>query len=95
MDRIFYKKTTSILFVTAILVVVLLACILLVFLTQLSSLNAQAEELHDWIQQAQTDVEVKNKLLEDRDSIEYVKKWAEKNGRISDQDVQWLEDNLK
>ena len=94
MERIFYKKTTSILFVTAILVVLILACMLLVFLTQLSALNAQAEALHEWIQQAQEDVDAKNQLLEYMQSNEYVRKWAEANGRISDKDIQWLNDNL-
>ena len=95
MELIFHRKSTSILFVTAILVVVILACMLLVSLTQLSSLNAQADALHEWIQQAQNDVDAKNELLEYMQSNDYVRKWAEENGRISDEDVKWLNSNLK
>ena len=94
MERIFYRKTTSILFVTAILVLVILVCILLVFLAQLSSLNARVEELNDMIQRANGDVEVLKKELADREDIDYVIKWAEAHGRISQDDVQWLKDNL-
>ena len=95
MQLIFHRKTTSILFVTSILVVLILVCMLLVSLTQLSSLNAQAEALHEWIQQAQNDVDAKNELLEYMQSNDYVRKWAEANGRISDEDVQWLDSNMK
>ena len=90
MDRIFYRKTTSILFVTAILVVLILVCMLLVSLMQLSALNAQADALNEKIQQADGDREALEKLLEDMDSIDYVIKWAEENGRISKDDVKWL-----
>ena len=91
MDRIFYRKTTSILFVTAILVVLILVCMLLVSLTQLSALSHRADELNALIEEAKTDVEAKNKLLEDRESLEYVMKWAEANGRISKDDVLWVQ----
>ena len=94
MDRIFYKKTTSILFVTATLVLLILVCMLLVNLTQLSSLQAQEEALIERIHQAQNDQEALEKLLAEKDTIEYVIKWAEQHGRISQDDVQWLKDNL-
>ena len=95
MERIFYRKSTAIAFVTAILVLLILVCILLVFLAQLSSLNARVEELNDVIQRAEGDVEVLKKELADRDDIEYVIKWAEAHGRISKDDVQWLKSNLQ
>ena len=90
MERIFYRKSTSILFVTATLVLLMLVCMLLVFLTQLASLNSRADALAERIQQAKSDQETLNQLLEEKDSIDYVIKWAEKNGRISKNDVQWL-----
>ena len=93
MELIFHKKLTSILFVTAIIVVLILVCILLASLTQLSSLNAQLDALNERIAEAKTNQETLEKLLEDRESIDFVIKWAEENGRISDQDVQWLKDN--
>ena len=95
MDRIFYRKTTSILFVTAILVLLILACMLLVSLTQLSALNARVDELTALIDRAKEDVEAKNELLEYMQSNDYVRKWAEANGRISAEDVQWLEEHTK
>ena len=95
MERIFYRKTTSILFVTAILVLVILACILLVFLTQLASLNGRVAILNEKIHQAQQDQAYMQELLEYMDSNDYVRKWAEANGRISAEDVQWLEEHTK
>ena len=95
MDRIFYRKTTSILFVTAILVLLILVCMLLILLTQMSSLNARAEALNERIQQAKYDQEALEKLLEERDSIEYIIKWAEAHGMISTGDVQWLNGESK
>ena len=90
MELIFHRKATSIAFVAATLVLLMLVCMLLVFLTQLSSLNAQADALVEKIQQAREDVEAKNELLEDRDKLEYIIKWAEEHGRISSDDVKWL-----
>ena len=81
-------------FVAALLVILLLTCILLVFLTQMSSLKAQEDVLIERIQQARNDKEAYEKLLQDRDTIDYVRKWAEKRGKISKEDVQWLKDNL-
>ena len=81
-------------FVAALLVILLLTCILLVFLTQMSSLKAQEDVLIERIQQARNDKEAYEKLLQDRDTIDYVRKWAEEHGKISDEDVQWLKDNL-
>ena len=81
-------------FVAALLVILMLTCILLVMLTQMSSLNARAEELADMINRAKEDITVLQKELADRQDIDYVIKWAEENGRISKEDVQWLKDNL-
>ena len=81
-------------FVAAILVLVMLTCILLVLLTQMSSLNAQADALNDMIQRANGDVEVLKEELAGREDIEYVIKWAEEHGRISEADVKWLKENL-
>ena len=89
MERIFYRKTTSILFVTAILVVLILVCILLVSLTQLSSLNAKVSEYEEMIQKANENVISQEEWLEYMKSNEYVKKWAEEHGRILDTDIKW------
>ena len=81
-------------FVAAILVLVMLTCILLVMLTQMSSLKARAEELVKMIERANGDADALRQELADREDIDYVIKWAEASGRISSKDVQWLKDNL-
>ena len=94
MGMIFHRKTTSIMFVAATLVLLMLVCMLLVSLTQLSSLNARAEALKDMIQRADNDAETLRQELADREDIEYVIKWAEAHGRISQEDVQWLKSEV-
>ena len=95
MERLFYRKTTAAIFVAAILILVLLLCMLLVTLTQMSSLNARAEELNNLIQQAKADETKMQELLEYMKSNEYVKEWAEKHDRISEEDISWVEKKLK
>ena len=94
MELIFHKKLTSILFVTAILVVLMLVCILLASLTQLSSLRAQADALNEKIQNAQNDQAALEELRDYMKSRDYVRKWAEENGWISAEDIQWLTENV-
>lgn len=94
MERIFYKKWTAIMFVAAILVLVLLVCMLLVTLTQMSSLNARAEELNQMIQQAKQNEDDLQKLLDYMNENEYVKEWAEQHDRVKQDDITWLEDRL-
>ena len=93
MGRIFHKKGTSILFCAAILVLILLVCMLLVTLTQWSSLNSKMEHLQtliDNVQQGNAELqELKDYLQTD----EYVRKWAEEHGRLSQDDISWLEKN--
>ena len=93
MEQIFHKKTTAILFVTAILVVLILACILLVFLTQLSALHARVEAMQAKIEDCKQQKITKEELLEYMQSNDYVRKWAEANGRISQDDIKWVEGN--
>ena len=89
MERIFYRKTTSILFVTAILVLLMLVCMLLVLLTQMSSLNAQVDAMNAKIEEYEQNIITKEELLEYMQSNEYVKKWAEAHGKILNTDIQW------
>lgn len=95
MKWIFYRKTTSIMFVAALLVLVMLTCILLVMLTQMSALNQKAEELDALIQSVNGDVDALKQALKDREDIEYVIKWAEANRMINEKDVQWLKSALQ
>lgn len=74
----------------AILLVVVLMCMLLVNLTQMSSLRARADELVKLIEEAKHDVQKQQELLEYMQSNEYVKEWAEQNDLISGEDVSWI-----
>ena len=89
MERLFYRKTTAIIFVSAVLVLLMLVCILLVMLTQMSSLNAKVEEYEHMIQQATENKITQEELLDYMKSNEYVKKWAEQHGKILNTDIQW------
>ena len=93
MELIFHRKSTAILFVTAILVVLILACMLLVFLTQLAALNARVDEMQAKIEDYKQQVITKEELLEYMQSNDYVRKWAEERGKISPDDINWVYDN--
>ena len=93
MEMIFHRKITSVLFVTAMLVLLVLVCMLLVSLTQLSSLNAKADVLNQKIQKAQEDQAYMEELLDYMKSNDYVRKWAEDHDRINQDDIKWLNEN--
>ena len=57
MEKIFYKKGTSILVIAAILVIVLLLCMLLTFLAQQAAFDKKVEYVKKLISQAQEDAE--------------------------------------
>ena len=94
MERIFYKKSTAAIFVAAILVLVLLLCMLLVTLTQMSSLKARAVALADKIKEADSDKTDLEALLKEMEENEWVIRWAEDHGLISEKDVTWVLDQL-
>ena len=52
MERIFYSKKTSIMFVVAMLVLLILLCMLLTALTQMASMKHRAEYLAELIESA-------------------------------------------
>ena len=93
--KIFYKKSTAIAFTVAILVLVLLLCMLLVNLTQMASLEPKAKELKSLIDQAKTDVAAKEELLAHKNDIDSIIKWAKEHGYISQDDINWVQDNIK
>ena len=90
MEKLFYKKSTATIFVAAILVLVLLVCMLLVTLTQMSSLKARADALVELIEEAKHDEEKQRQLIEEIQSNDYVRRWAEEHDRISDEDIIWI-----
>lgn len=94
MSRIFYKKSTSIAFVAAMLILVLLVCMLLVTLMQLSNLRQRADKLNQMIAAAKEDAQSKQELIDYLKTDEYVRKWAEEHNRISGDDITWLDQNV-
>lgn len=94
MSYVFRNKKISILIVAAIALALILVCMLLTTLCQMSSLNQSAEKLKAQIK-AESDKEVElNKLLEFMQTDEYVKRWAENNGRMSKDDILWIAEQL-
>ncbi len=94
MNKIFYKKSTSIVFVAAMLVLVLLLCMLLVTLTQLTSLRQRADKLNAMIEEAIDNVQKTKELIEYLQTDDYVRKWAEDHNRIDGDNITWLNDHV-
>ena len=90
MGRLFYRKSTAAIMVAAILILVLLLCMLLVTLTQMSSLNARAEELAAKIKAANADITKREETLKEMEGNDWLIKWAEDHGLISEDDITWV-----
>ncbi|MCX4285982.1 MAG: hypothetical protein OSJ68_01600 [Clostridia bacterium] len=95
MERIFYNKKISIMFVAAMLVLLLLVCMLLTTLTQMASMNQRVKDLDALIKRAKADETAKQELIEYMKTDEYVMKWAEQTGRIPKDDISWVKDNIE
>ena len=93
MERIFYKKPTAIIFIAAILILVVLICVLLTTLVQMSALKERVDKLNELIAEAREQGRITDELREYLKSDDYVRKWAEDHGRINDDDIQWLNSN--
>ena len=93
MERVFYKKSTAILFIASILVVVLLLCALLTTLVQLSAVKERIARFEELLAEAGDTIEERQRMLEYLQTDDYVRKWAEANNRINEKDIQWLEEH--
>ena len=93
MEKLFYKKWSAILTVAAILLVAILLCVLLTFLTQKATLEPRIEKLKVLIEEGGKSVQENQKLLEYYKTDEYVKRWAEDHGYISPDDILFIEEN--
>ncbi len=91
MDRLFLKKSTSILTVVALLIVIVMLFSLLTLLTQKASLSTRAEKLKTLIEQSKSDNEAKQQLIDFMQTDEYVKNWALNNGLINSDDVSYIQ----
>lgn len=90
MLRMFRNKKLSILAVAAIALLLVLVCMLLITLCQISSLNQSAQRIQAEIKK-ECDKEVElNELLHFMQTDEYVKLWAENNGRMDKNDILWI-----
>lgn len=90
MPYVFRNKKISILIVAAIVLALLLICMLLITLSQMSSLNQSATRLQAQIaEQCDKKVEIEE-LLEFMKTPEYVKRWAENNGKMNKDDILWI-----
>ncbi len=86
MEKIFYKRWTSVLAIVAVLVIVLLLCMLLTFLAQQASFEQRIEMINKLISQAQEDVETQQKIIEYKQTDAYVIEWAISQGLVSEDD---------
>lgn len=94
MSHMFRNKKISILLVALTLVVLILLCMLLITLTQMSSLKQRTEKLQSLIDESKKQGEATQELIEFMKTDEYVKRWAESNGRISKDDILWITNNV-
>lgn len=94
MEKVFYKKGTSILVIAAILVVVLLLCMLLTFLAQSASFTQKQEYVNKLIAQAKEDIANQKDIIEFKQTDAYIIEWAIAHGLISADDYLFIKDYL-
>ncbi len=82
------RKLTYALLILAVLLV-LLVLILLTVLAQMSSINSELERLQQLIDNANADADATAELVEYMQSNEYICQWAEENGMILPDDLDW------
>lgn len=92
--KIFYKKSTAIVFIAAMLVLVLLICMLLVSLTQMASVRQQAKNLRQMVENGEATKTQLQDDLEKKKTIEYIEEWAAKNNYVKQEDIIWVLENL-
>ena len=94
MEKLFYKKGTSILVIAAILVIVLLLCMLLTFLAQQAAYEQKIEYVNKLIAQAKEDIKNQQEIFEFKQTDTYIIEWAVANGLISQDDYLFIKDYL-
>jgi sensor histidine kinase regulating citrate/malate metabolism len=94
MEKVFYKKGTSILVIASILVVVLLLCMLLTFLAQSASFTQKQEYVNKLIAQAKENIANQKDIIEFKQTDAYIIEWAIAHGLISADDYLFIKDYL-
>ena len=86
MEKLFYKKGTSILVIAMILVVVILLCMLLTFLAQQAAFDQRTEYINRLIEQAEFDIKAQKDKIEYKETDRYIIEWAISQGLVSEED---------
>ncbi len=86
MEKLFYKKWTSVMAIVAVLVIVLLLCMLLTFLAQQSAFNQRIQRIDILKQQAELDVKEQKYKIEYKKTDAYIVEWAISQGLVSEDD---------
>ncbi len=92
--KIFYKKSTAIAFIAAMLVLVLLICMLLVSLTQMASVRQQAKNLRQMVENGEITVEELKQNVQMQNTVDYIIDWAERNNYVKQSDINWVQENF-
>ncbi len=87
--KIFTKRKLTYGLLILSVLLLLLVLILLTVLAQLSSINSEVDRLQELIDNAKADSSATAELLEYMESNEYICEWAEANGMISSDDLNW------
>lgn len=90
MNKIFQDKKIAFILVTLTLVMVLLVCILVTMLMQYSTLTARANNLSAMIDKAMQDTASAEQLWEYMQTDEYVYEWARNNGKLTEDQINWV-----
>lgn len=91
MEQLFYRKSTAILTIAAVLVLIILLCALLTFLTQYTSMAANAKQLEELAKQVESGNKDKQELIDYMNSNEYVRQWAEANNLIPADTIKYIQ----
>ncbi|MBQ2914842.1 MAG: hypothetical protein IJE50_04900 [Clostridia bacterium] len=94
MEKLFYKKGTSVLIIAMVLVVVILLCMLLTFLAQEAAFKQQAEDLNNRIAQAKEAIKNQQEIIDFKQTDAYIIEWAVAHGLISQDDYLFVQDLL-
>lgn len=90
MERLFYKKSTSIMIVALAVVLILLLCMLLVALTQYASISESLEQLNQMIDAKNNYKLTLQEWEEYKNSNAYVVEWAIENGLVDENDINYV-----
>lgn len=95
MGHIFCDKKLSILFVAGTLLLVILVCMLFTTLTQKAAMTERVAVLQSKIDKYKKQGADLTEFIEYLGTNEYVERWAENNGYINLEDINWIQEVKK